>query len=50
MLNVVVEFGAVIAEIGRQPKWQRLSLQKYQDRILFGKDSWVPTEYATFGC
>ena len=23
-------------------------LEKYQDRILFGKDSWVPEEYATY--
>ena len=22
--------------------------EKYQDRILFGKDSWVPEEYATY--
>jgi uncharacterized protein len=48
MPNVVVEFGAVIAELGRQPKMARSFFTKYQDRILFGKDSWVPDEYATY--
>jgi predicted TIM-barrel fold metal-dependent hydrolase len=46
--NVNVEFGAVIAELGRQPKMARKFFEKYQDRILFGKDSWVPSEYATY--
>lgn len=48
MPNVVVEFGAVIAELGRQPKAARKFFEQYQDRILFGKDSWVPEEYATY--
>jgi predicted TIM-barrel fold metal-dependent hydrolase len=48
MPNVVVEFGAVIAELGRQPKAAKAFFTKYQDRILFGKDSWVPSEYATY--
>lgn len=48
MPNVVVEFGAVIAELGRQPKMAKTFFTKYQDRILFGKDSWVPAEYATY--
>jgi predicted TIM-barrel fold metal-dependent hydrolase len=46
--NVVVEFGAVIAELGRQPRQAKAFFTKYQDRILFGKDSWVPEEYATY--
>jgi len=46
--NVVVEFGAVIAELGRQPKMAKAFFIKYQDRILFGKDSWVPSEYSTY--
>jgi uncharacterized protein len=46
--NVVVEFGAVIAELGRQPRMAKKFFEKYQDRILFGKDSWVPEEYATY--
>jgi predicted TIM-barrel fold metal-dependent hydrolase len=46
--NVVVEFGAIIAELGRQPKAAKAFFTKYQNRILFGKDSWVPEEYATY--
>jgi uncharacterized protein len=46
--NMYVEFGAVIAELGRQPKTARKFFEQYQDRILFGKDSWVPEEYATY--
>src|SRR6185503_258703 len=48
MPNVMVEFGAVIAELGRQPRMAKKFFTKYQDRILFGKDSWVPEEYATY--
>jgi uncharacterized protein len=46
--NMYVEFGAVIAELGRQPKAAKAFFEKYQDRILFGKDSWVPAEYSTY--
>ena len=46
--NVYVEFGAIIAEIGRQPVTSKKFFEKYQDKILFGKDSWVPSEYATY--
>lgn len=46
--NMYVEFGAVIAELGRQPKMAGRFFEKYQDRILFGKDSWQPDEYATY--
>ena len=46
--NINVEFGAVIAELGRQPRQARKFFEKYQDRILFGKDSWVPDEYYTY--
>src|SRR5438477_3932033 len=48
MPNVNVEFGAVIAELGRQPRTAKEFFIKYQDRILFGKDSWAPEEYATY--
>ena len=48
MPNVYTEFGAVIAELGRQPRAAKAFFEKYQDRILFGKDSWVPDEYATY--
>jgi predicted TIM-barrel fold metal-dependent hydrolase len=46
--NVYVEFGAIIAEIGRQPVTAKRFFEKYQDRILFGKDNWVPSEYTTY--
>lgn len=46
--NMYVEFGAVIAELGRQPRTAKAFFNKYQDRVLFGKDSWVPSEYATY--
>jgi len=46
--NMNVEIGAVIAELGRQPRASRKFFEKYQDRILFGKDSWIPSEYATY--
>ncbi len=48
MPNVMVEFGAIIAELGRQPRMANQFFTKYQDRILFGKDSWVPDEYPTY--
>ena len=37
MPNVVVEFGAVIAELGRQPRMAKQFFTKYQDRILIWK-------------
>ena len=46
--NMNVEFGAIIAELGRQPRRAKQFFEKYQDRILFGKDSWVPSEYPTY--
>jgi predicted TIM-barrel fold metal-dependent hydrolase len=48
MPNMYVEIGAVIAELGRQPRTAREFMIRYQDRVLFGKDSWVPEEYATY--
>jgi len=46
--NMYTEIGAVIAELGRQPRASKAFLTKYQDRVLFGKDSWVPDEYETY--
>lgn len=46
--NMLTEIGAVIAELGRQPRAAKAFLTKYQDRVLFGKDSWVPDEYETY--
>jgi len=37
--NMVVEFGAREAELGRQPQRARKFFLDYQDRILFGTDS-----------
>uniref|UniRef100_UPI004048276A amidohydrolase family protein n=1 Tax=Roseivirga sp. TaxID=1964215 RepID=UPI004048276A len=48
MPNMMVEIGAVIAELGRQPKFANAFLTKYQDRVLFGKDSYNPDEYPTY--
>ncbi len=46
--NMYTEIGAVIAELGRQPRIARAFLIKYQDRVMFGKDSWMPEEYTTY--
>jgi uncharacterized protein len=46
--NMYTEIGAVIAELGRQPRAAKEFLTKYQDRVMFGKDSWVPDEYETY--
>ncbi len=46
--NVVTEIGAVLAELGRQPKRARQFFIYYQDRILFGKDSYRVSEYFTY--
>jgi predicted TIM-barrel fold metal-dependent hydrolase len=46
--NVYTEIGAVLAEIGRQPDFARKWMIKYQDRVLFGKDSWNPEEYHVY--
>jgi predicted TIM-barrel fold metal-dependent hydrolase len=43
--NVYTEIGAVLAEIGRQPRFAREWFLRYQDRVMFGKDIWAPEEY-----
>jgi predicted TIM-barrel fold metal-dependent hydrolase len=43
--NVTVEVGAILYDIGRQPRAAHDFFLKYQDRILFGKDAYEPTEY-----
>jgi predicted TIM-barrel fold metal-dependent hydrolase len=48
MPNMYVEIGAVIAELGRQPSTANKFFTEWQDRILFGKDSWKPEEYETY--
>ena len=46
--NVMTEFGAVIAELGRQPITARQFFIDYQDRIMFGKDSYNKEEFYTY--
>lgn len=48
MPNMNVGIGAIIAELGRQPRFAKAFFIKYQDRILFGKDSWKPGEFPTY--
>jgi predicted TIM-barrel fold metal-dependent hydrolase len=43
--NVYTEVGAVLYDIGRQPHAAHDFFVKYQDRIMFGKDSFQPEEY-----
>ncbi len=43
--NVHTEVGAVLYDIGRQPRAARDFFVRFQDRILFGKDSFQPEEY-----
>jgi len=43
--NVYSEVGAVLYDLGRQPRAAHDFLVKYQDRILFGKDAFEPEEY-----
>ena len=46
--NLHAEVGAVLYDLGRQPRFGREFFEKYQDRILFGKDSFQPDEYPYF--
>ena len=45
MPNVYGEMGAVLYDLGRQPRTAHDFLVKYQDRVLFGKDSYQPDEF-----
>ena len=45
MPNLYSEVGAVLYDLGRQPRTAREFMIKYQDRILFGKDSYQPDEF-----
>ena len=45
MPNLYTEVGAVLYDIGRQPRLAHDFFVKYQDRVLFGKDSFQPEEY-----
>ncbi|MFP8490170.1 amidohydrolase family protein [Gracilimonas sp. Q87] len=46
--NVYTETAAIIAELGRQPRYAKEFFIKYQDRLLFGKDTYRPHEYHTY--
>jgi predicted TIM-barrel fold metal-dependent hydrolase len=46
--NMNVGLGAVIYEPGRQPRAASEFFERYQDRILMGKDSWAPDEYPVY--
>jgi predicted TIM-barrel fold metal-dependent hydrolase len=43
--NVMTEVGAILYDLGRQPRAAHDFFVKYQDRILFGKDAFQPSEY-----
>jgi len=46
--NMNVGLGAVIYELGRQPRFAAKWLGKYQDRVLMGKDSYSQEEFYTY--
>jgi len=46
--NVYLEVGAVLYEFGRQPYAAAQFFTKYQDRVLFGKDTYETSEYPYF--
>jgi predicted TIM-barrel fold metal-dependent hydrolase len=43
--NVYSEVGAILYDLGRQPRFAREFFIEHQDRLLFGKDSFQPDEY-----
>jgi predicted TIM-barrel fold metal-dependent hydrolase len=45
MPNLYAEVGAILYDLGRQPRAARAFFVKYQDRLLFGKDAFQPDEY-----
>jgi len=48
MPNVYTELGAVLAELGRQPRFARRWMITYQDRVMMGKDTYKKEEYYTY--
>lgn len=48
MPNVYTELGAVLAELGRQPRNAYTWMIKYQDRVMMGKDTYKKEEYYTY--
>ena len=43
--NVYLEVAAVLYDFGRQPRAASAFFTKYQDRVLFGKDAYEPSEF-----
>ena len=43
--NVAIELAAILYDLGRQPRAAHAFFVKYQDRILFGKDTYAPAEF-----
>lgn len=46
--NMYTELGAVLYEIGRQPRFAREFFIAHQDRLLIGKDTYAPDEYPVY--
>ena len=46
--NVYTELGAVLAELGRQPRFARAFMIRYQDRVMMDKDTYNQGEYYTY--
>ena len=46
--NMYVGLGAVVYELGRQPRFAREWLIEYGDRVLMGKDSYNQEEFHTY--
>ena len=46
--NMHVGLGAVIYELGRQPRFAAQWLAEYQDRVVMGKDSYNQQEFHTY--
>jgi len=48
LLDEIPNMNVGIAELGRQPRNAKKFFIKYQNRVLFGKDSWKPEEFPTY--
>lgn len=46
--NMYVGLGAVVYELGRQPRFARQWLIRHQDRVLMGKDAYKKEEFHTY--
>lgn len=46
--NLHVDISAVLAELGRQPRFAKAWITKYQDRVLMGKDTYNAKEFETY--